>query len=138
MYTGCAHHHPHVFCGWPAASYMVCYVPVFWNPAPTVESSLPITRAIDVDPTTSPREAFIGGVSEAHLSLEYQAATGATSPAVKLTISGDGTTSTWSEAGIAAGHHVKHRFISVTPGSTVMIEVTEAIARLTWCETIHC
>jgi hypothetical protein len=139
MYTGCVHHHPHACGGWPAPTYMVCYVPVLWSPpGPSFGHALPVTREVNASPTTSPQEALIGGMSEAFLSLEYQATTGATSPAVKLTITAEGTTSTWSEAGIATGYHVKHHLVSVRPGSKVVLEVTEATARLTWCETIHC
>jgi hypothetical protein len=97
-----------------------------------------VPHELAVEPTTSPQQALIGGRCDVRLSLEYLVEAGAGSPEVKVTITSDGTTSTWSDTGIAQGYHVKEDFLSVKPGGKVTIEVTDAVARLRWCEVICC
>jgi hypothetical protein len=91
-----------------------------------------------VGDTAGPEEAFIGGKTDVHLSLEYLVEAGAPSPEVKLTLTSGGATSTWSDTGIAVGYHVKDDFMTLPPGATAVLEVKDAAARLRWCETVCC
>jgi hypothetical protein len=91
-----------------------------------------------VDGASSPKEVLVGGLRDARLTLEYMPVSGATTAAVKVTISGPGGTSTWEETPVSEGFHVKRDLTTVAPGSSVSVEVTEVIARLRWCEVISC
>jgi hypothetical protein len=137
-YHSCCHHHAGGAYAWPA---MVAYVPVYWpSAAPWAAAShaMTLTEELYADKTTTPKSALIGGTSDAHLSVESFVESGAAAPAVKVTVTSDGTTSTWSDTSIAPGYHVKESFITVKPGSKVVLDVTDAVARLRWCETICC
>ena len=89
-----------------------------------------------MDGATSPKQAFIGGLENVSLSLEYLK-TGA-SPAVKVTITEGGSSSTWDIATIPDGYQIKENLATVAPGAGVEIEVTDCLARLRWCEVICC
>lgn len=95
------------------------------------------------DPVSSPttEEIFIGGLSDAKLTLEYRANT-APPPAtskVEVSISDlNGTVTSWQETPIPDGYNVKSDFPSVAPGSMISITVTEGTARLRWCEVLEC
>lgn len=141
----CVHHYPCDPCGGWAPPYcgsVVALVPIFYPLVlpPCTHTGYPMTVAheLEADAASSPQEALIGGRCDVHLSLEYLVETGATAPEVKLTVTEDGATSTWSDTGIAEGYHVKEDFMSVEPGARVTLEVTDATARLRWCETICC
>jgi hypothetical protein len=97
-----------------------------------------LVEEISVDATTTSRDALIGGTSPARLTCEYFVDTGASSPAVTVTIVTDGTTTTWTDTGIAAGYHVNDHVATAKPGSKVTLSATNALARLRWCETICC
>jgi hypothetical protein len=87
------------------------------------------------DPTA---QAFVGGATPVHLSLEYVVDDGAASPSIKVTTVADGSTSTWEETAPASGYQVKSDFLNLQPGAKVTLDATEAAARLRWCETFCC
>ncbi|MEI6669604.1 MAG: hypothetical protein WCP29_15760 [Acidobacteriota bacterium] len=87
-----------------------------------------------VDPAASPKVIIIGGASPSALTLEYLPVDGAVAPSVKVTVAGPGLTTTLEDAAVTAGYHIKPRFQTVDPGTTVTVVVTECIARLRWCE----
>ena len=97
-----------------------------------------VPHELAVDAATPSQETFIGGKGDVHLTLEYLVDAGAPAPKVTLTFTSGGSTSTWTDSGIAEGYHVKDSFMAVQPGTKVTIEVTDAAARLRWCETICC
>lgn len=83
-------------------------------------------------------EAFVGGASPVHLSLEYIVDDGASAPSIKVTTVAAGSTSTWEETAPATGYQVKSDFMALEPGAKVTLDATEAAARLRWCESICC
>ena len=119
-------------CCAPPAQYCwpVMLVPCAW-PQTLVEE-------IAVDTTTTTKDALVGGTQPAHLTVEYLVDTGITDASVTVTIVSDGTTTTWSDTSSAAGYHVNDTLAAVKPGSKVTLAVTDALARLRWCETICC
>ena len=137
------HHHPEYF--WAnihSQFYWHHYCPVCCQPyhlcCCVAKTQFQIPQELSVDSSTSPKEALIGGLCDTSLTLEYMAEEGAAFPSIKITLTGSDGTSTWEESSIPAGYHVKSDFSTVSPGTKVKIEVTEAIARLRWCETICC
>src|SRR5512141_481607 len=138
---------------YPASSYNPCapcydpcgrpvsWVPVFCAPIPDPcggHYPMTVPHELAVDAATPSQETFIGGKGDVHLTLEYLVDAGAPAPKVTLTFTSGGSTSTWTDSGIAEGYHVKDSFMAVQPGTKVTIEVTGAAARLRWCETICC
>lgn len=99
---------------------------------------MPLPQEVSVDSATGLKEVLIGGTTNASLTLEYSPDAGATSPLVKVTVDLDGSTSTWQETSMTDGYHVKSHLLSIEPGAKVTLEVTEAMARLRWCETVCC
>lgn len=97
-----------------------------------------VPHELSVDASSSPQQAMIGGRCEVHLSLEYLADTGDGTPSINVHVTADGTTSTWSESPIPPGYQVKDAFMTVKPGAKVEVSVTQALAKLRWCETIYC
>jgi len=83
-------------------------------------------------------EAFVGGVSDVRLSLEYVVDAGASTPSIKVTTASPGSTSTWEETTPGTGYQVKSDFMRLQPGTKVTLDVTETAARLRWCETFCC
>ncbi len=144
-----ATHWHHVRCN-PCAPACCCELcrgpmpPMLWfcAPGPTYGAGTGYPQVIpyelSVDAGSTPQEVLIGGKCDVHLSLEYLADTGAAAPSVDVKITSDGTTSTWSESPIPSGYQVKSDFMTVKPGAKVALAVTEAIAKLRWCETICC
>jgi hypothetical protein len=118
------------------------YVPVVFVPVAMqcCDGGYPmkVPHSVEADSATSSQAVIVGGKSEVSLSLEYLIEDGAASPAVKVTASFEGATSTWSDVDTAPGYHVKDALMSAKPGTKVTIDVTEAMARLRWCETICC
>jgi hypothetical protein len=112
------------------------HTPIASEWAPGYPLTVPAERA--VDPGNSPQDVVVGGRGTVHLSLEYLVESGAAAPEVKVTITSGGTTSTWTDTGIAPGYYHKHDFMSVEPGAKLTIEVTDAFARVRWCESICC
>ena len=131
---------PYDPCSCSGYGMAVAYVPVFCAQAPApggCRTPMSVPHELLGDPAGA-EEAFIGGKTDVHLCLEYLVETDAPAPEVKLTLTSGGTTTTWSDTGIAVGYHVKEDFMSLKPGATVVLEVKDAAARLRWCETICC
>jgi hypothetical protein len=112
------------------------YVPVCL-PAPCTPSTI-VPFELSVTGATSPQEALVGGSGAVRPTLEYLVAAGAAAPEVTVTITLDGTTTTWSESAIAEGYHVKDDFAAIEPGAVVRLEAVDATARLRWCERLCC
>lgn len=93
---------------------------------------------LSVAPEGEAGEALVGGTGPARLTLEYLAADGAEAASITLSVEADGSTSTWEEASPAPGYQVKRDLMSVNPGTRLRLEVTDAMARLRWCETLCC
>lgn len=118
---------------------VVPYVPVAYVAMPGhVPHAMSVPRELGATPATSPQEAWIGGTSEVHLTLECLVNAGAAAPEVKVVIVSEGSTTTWTETALDEGYHVKDDFAAVKPGAKVTIAVTDLTARLRWCETIRC
>jgi hypothetical protein len=100
---------------------------------------VPSVRELDVSSASAgPAESLVGGVSTAHLSLEYLVDTDAASPSIKVTVVSGGSTSTWEETSPATTYQCKGDLMSVEPGTRLTLEASGATARLRWCETICC
>jgi len=123
-------------CGPPRC----CGYPVVWMPVMLWPGSAEqmVVEEIDADATTPTRSALVGGRGESRLTVEYSVASGATSPSVTVTIVADGKTTTWTDTSIAAGYHVYDGLGAVHAGATVTLTVTNATARVRWCERICC
>lgn len=83
-------------------------------------------------------QAFVGGATHVHISLEYVVDDAASAPSIKVTTVSGGSTSTWEETAPTAGYQVKSDFMSLQPGAKVTLDAIEATARLRWCETFCC
>ncbi len=84
--------------------------------------------------------AIIGGGCCVHLSVEYmhsQETATATAVAVKVNDS-EGTTLAWAKKGFAPGYYIKEGIITTNPGATLIVTVSNAIARVRWCEVFSC
>jgi hypothetical protein len=113
----------------------VCYGP----PAPCQPcTEIVVPRELEVDPANSPRNGLVGGHADAHLTLEYLVEDGAAAPAVEVSLKSNGTTTTWSATDVDPGYHVEEGFLPAPPGTRVTVTVTDASARLRWCERICC
>ena len=140
------HHDGYGAFGWPACPPAAAASPVMFMicaPAASYGAGAEsqhqwIPYELTVVTASTPQEVLIGGKANVHLSLEYLADTGAASPSVKVTVTFDGSTSSWSESPIPTGYQVKGDFMTVQPGSKVVVDVTEATAKLRWCESICC
>jgi hypothetical protein len=84
--------------------------------------------------------AFIGGGCCVHLSIEYAAQTPTQACIILVGVKdADGTTLIWGKAEQAgAGYRIKENIITTKPGATVTVEVSNATARLRWCEVFSC
>jgi hypothetical protein len=110
------------------------YMPVYPQCAP----STIVPFELSVTAEASPQEALVGGICTARPTLEYLVAEDAAAPEVTVTITFEGTTTTWSESAIAEGYHVKDDFAGIEPGAVVRLEAVDATARLRWCERLCC
>lgn len=137
----CSSHETHPHHGpWPPCGILYVPYPVPW-PAEH--------QPIHAHPPTPPREvttdekggavtALIGGSGKIGLRLEYWTDSGATAPAVKLTLEEAGHKATWTEDPAAAGYQVRTPFGKVAPGARLTLEVKQVKARLSWRETACC
>lgn len=83
---------------------------------------------------------IIGGGCCVYLSVEYmhsQETATATAVAVKVNDS-EGTTLAWAKKGFAPGYYIKEGIITTNPGATLIVTVSNAIARVRWCEVFSC
>jgi hypothetical protein len=113
------------------------YVPVCYPPAQCAPSAI-VPFELAVGGETTSQEALVGGTATVHPTLEYLVEGGAVAPEVTVTITVDGTTTTWSESAIPVGYHVKNDFAGIDPGAMVKLEAVDATARLRWCERLCC
>ena len=122
----------------PAAAWWPWYAG--WQPAfhfPEPESySPPIPKELGVDDTTTSANAMVGGVEPAHLSLEYEADSGASSPSITVTITDSSGTAAWNLTNLPTGFQVKPEFARVEPGAQLKLEGSKVTARLRWFEFI--
>jgi hypothetical protein len=91
-----------------------------------------------VNATVASATAVTGGGDDSRLTVEYYGDPGASAPSVTLTIVANGTTTTWSDTGIAAGYHVHHQLPAFPPGAKLTLQANDALARLRWCESYWC
>jgi hypothetical protein len=140
--------------GWPCAVYyappyfvgcppqhLVALVPVAichppWPCVPCREVIVP--RELEVDSASSPRTGLVGGRADTRLTLEYLVDAGAAAAKIEVKLESEGTTSTWSATSLDEGYHAEEGFLSAPAGTKVSVAVTEASARLRWCERICC
>jgi hypothetical protein len=92
------------------------------------------------NPTPGTASAFIGGGCCVHLSIEYAPVTPTAATIVFVVVrDSEGTTLAWMRQDSAGGHYqVKENIITTKPGATVTILVSNATARLRWCEIFSC
>jgi hypothetical protein len=99
---------------------------------------LRVPRHLEVQQSTTPQSAFVGGNEEVLLSVEYLVETGAASPSVSLTTASDGSSSTWTDSTPALGYHVQEALLRVKAGTKLTLAVVNVDARVIWCESIYC
>jgi len=87
--------------------------------------------------TSTTAEALVGGLAPAQLTLEYLVESGATSPSVTVTVTADGQTTTMSETNTAPSYYTR-QLSPARPGSKLMLQASNALARLRWCEIVCC
>lgn len=116
---------------------MCCGYPVFWMPLTfAAPSEQVVVHEIEADAATPSKSALIGGRGESRLTVEYYVASGASAPAVTLTITTGGQTTTWNDTNVAAGYHVHEGVAAARAGTMVTLAATDLTARLRWCETV--
>jgi hypothetical protein len=98
------------------------------NPAPA------FPKELAVDDTTPTANAMVGGIEPAHLSMEYEADSGAAAPSIKVTITDSSGTAVWNLSNFSSGFQVKREFAHAEPGAQVRIEGAQVTARLRWFE----
>jgi len=144
MFTGSQHAYRSYGGGWPcyqpcAPQIWTVYVPVVCSPAQfECCDRLKVPHDMDVQQSTTPQSALVGGSEDASLTLEYLVDSGAASPSVTLTTTTGSATSTWTDATPTVGYHVQEALLSVQPGTTITLAVNNVTARVRWCETICC
>jgi hypothetical protein len=91
-------------------------------------------------PAAGTAKAFIGGGCCVHLSIEYAPVTPtAATIVIVLVHDSEGTTLAWMKQDPAGGYYqVKENIITTKPGATVTLLVSNATARLRWCEIFSC
>ncbi|KAA1003833.1 hypothetical protein FVF58_34690 [Paraburkholderia panacisoli] len=116
------------------------FIPVWYVPsvAPGCDPVLRVPRHLEVQQSTTPQSAFVGGREEVLLSVEYLVETGAASPSVSLTTASDGSSSTWTDSTPAVGYHVQEDLLRVKAGTKLTLAVNNVDARVRWCESICC
>jgi hypothetical protein len=73
-----------------------------------------------------------------HLTLEYLVNEDAASPSIQIELLSEGTTQSWSATDLEEGYHTEEAFLAADAGTKVTLTVTDAVARLRWCERICC
>lgn len=114
-------------------------------PVTDKEAAVPVTDTAAAATATdreqkSSGSAIIGGGCCVHLSVEYmhsQETATATEVVVKVNDS-EGTTLAWAKKGFAPGYYIKEGIITTNPGATLTVTVSNAIARVRWCEVFSC
>ena len=120
-------------------AYVAACVPVVWVPcAPSACDDAVTARDITVASDNPTHEALVGGTEQAWLTLEYLVDEDAGSPAVNVTKDAGGISTSWNDAAPTPGYHLVEAIFSAEPGSKVSIKVSQAMARLRWCERTRC
>ena len=140
---GGAGHDPGYGSGMPVP-YWYYYVPYcsscgqpLWCCGCGQSGAMDVPQELAVDPTTTTKELVVGGASDVHLILEYLRVEGAPAPKVTLASAGPSGTSSFEDAAITAGFHVKDDFAATPPGTKLKLTVTDGFARLRWCERVE-
>lgn len=113
-----------------------CCRPAQWCQCAKPLSYMKLPQEIVADAAATTKNAFVGGLEKASLSLEYLK-TGA-APTLKVTITENGTTATWNIASIPDDYQIKENFATVSPGAVIKLDVADCTARLRWCEAVCC
>jgi hypothetical protein len=95
-----------------------------------------IAKELTADSSTTSATAVAGGAEPAHLFLEYEADSGASSPSVTVTITDSSETAVWTLTGFPSGFHVKRGFARVQPGAQLKLQVASTTAHLRWFEFV--
>lgn len=135
--------HPYYQWQYYTMPYHTMYCSTCCQPVHLCQCAKPLTytklpQELLADATTPTNQIFIGGSEDISLSLEYLKTPGATSPSVKVTITENGSSSTWDITTIPDEYQIKENFSTVSPGAEVKLEVVECTARLRWCEVVCC
>lgn len=140
---GCYSHYgyPYYWQYYTAPSYPPMICNNCCQPAHMCQCAKPLSymklpQEIVADATTTTKNAFIGGLEDVSLSLEYLK-TG-TTPTLKVTITENGSTAAWDITTIPDAYQIKENFTTVSPGAVIKLEVADCTARLRWCEVVCC
>jgi hypothetical protein len=84
--------------------------------------------------------AFIGGGCCVHLSVEYAPVVPTAQSFIMIIVTdSEGTLLAWAKIEQPGGHYqVKENVVTTKPGATVMVAVSNATARVRWCEVFSC
>jgi hypothetical protein len=92
---------------------------------------------------TGPGQAIIGGGCCVQLSVEYMPAQqdvaggSQTCTVMVNVVDSEGCTLTWQKV-FQEGYHVKESIITTYPGARLTVTVSNAVARVRWCEIFSC
>jgi hypothetical protein len=92
---------------------------------------------------TGPGQAIIGGGCCVQLSVEYMPAQqdvaggSQTCTVMVNVVDSEGCTLTWQKV-FQEGYHVKESIIMTYPGARLTVTVSNAVARVRWCEIFSC
>lgn len=139
MYHG-AHGWHSVGCHAWHGPFYIAFVPVPCVPAdckPACHEMI-VPREIETDAAGSPKQGFVGGHGNVHLTLEYLVNEDAASPSIQIELLSGGTTQSWSATDLEEGYHAEEAFLAADAGTRITLTVTDAVARLRWCERICC
>jgi len=91
-------------------------------------------------PAVGTGKAFIGGGCCVQISVEYAPVTPtAVSIVMVLVADADGTILAWAKTEQPGSHYqVKENVVTTKPGATVTLLVSNATARIRWCEVFSC
>jgi hypothetical protein len=84
--------------------------------------------------------AFIGGGCCVHLSVEYAPVVPTAQSVIIIIVSdSEGTLLAWAKTEPPGSHYqVKENVVTTKPGATVLVAVSNATARVRWCEVFSC
>jgi hypothetical protein len=84
--------------------------------------------------------AFIGGGCCVHLAVEYAPVVPtAISVIMIIVVDSEGTLLAWAKTEQPGSHYqVKEDVVTTKPGATVLVAVSNATARVRWCEVFSC
>jgi xanthine/CO dehydrogenase XdhC/CoxF family maturation factor len=102
------------------------------EPRPAAAAAAGAEKAIDT--------AFIGGGCCVHLSVEYAPVVPTAQSVIMIIVTdSEGTLLAWAKTEQPGGHYqVKENVVTTKPGATVLVAVSNATARVRWCEVFSC